>query len=118
MIAGVPGTGIGGLFYLAAAVCLPLRGLARRMRGERVSWPTIFRQVGLAFGILLGMAVIFWLLGLVLAPVPLDGRLGTAADARYRSIVRWAALLAGYATLALVMTAVQIARFVLRPRTR
>ena len=122
MTAGVPGTGIGGLFYLAAAVVLPVRGLAMKLRGAWVSWPTIFRQVRLAIGVLLGIVAMGWFLGFIVGPVPeaqqIATRMGAAPGSHYQNVVRWAALLVGYATLALVMIAVQFARFVLRPRTK
>ena len=54
MAAGLPGVGIGGLFYLASALAMPVRQLARRLRGDRsgASWPVVARQAGMAVAIL------------------------------------------------------------------
>jgi hypothetical protein len=68
MTVGIPGAGIGGLFYLIAALLLPVRSLIRRLSGIRVSWKEIVRQVGLALGILLGIWATGWLLGSLIAP--------------------------------------------------
>jgi hypothetical protein len=34
MTAGIPGAGIGGLFYLGSTILLPVRNLVRRLRGR------------------------------------------------------------------------------------
>lgn len=44
MVAGLPGTGIGGLFYLALVVWLPLRELVLTCRGH--SSPARWRAIG------------------------------------------------------------------------
>ena len=121
MTAGVPGTGIGGLFYLMAALFLPLRGLMLKMRGIRVSWPTILRQLKLALGVFLGLWATGWLIGLILGPVGTAQATGPGSipvQPHYQNVLRWAALLAGFATLALVLLLVQFARLVTRLRAR
>lgn len=52
MIAGLPGTGIGGLFYLLLIALMPLRALARRPAHAPSPWPLVGRQVALALGVL------------------------------------------------------------------
>jgi hypothetical protein len=115
MIAGVPGAGIGGLFYLISALLLPLRGLWRRGRGESVSWRQILQSAALALGIFAGIWLTGWLLGFLLGPAPraVGGLLGrkTALFGRHENILRGAALAIGLATLGLVLLSVQIARF-------
>ena len=59
MTAGVPGTGIGGLFYLAAAAWLPVRAALRRLGGAPVTWRSALVPAGLALGILAGI----WITG-------------------------------------------------------
>lgn len=53
MIAGLPGTGISGLFYLLSAFWMPFAEIIRLLRGrERQSdWKLIFSQFALALGI-------------------------------------------------------------------
>jgi hypothetical protein len=120
MTAGVPGTGIGGLFYLTAALLLPLRGLVSRARGARVSWKAIAGKAALAAGVFLGIWLTGWLLGLFLAPaartMEVAAGLRPVSLLRNENIVRWAALAGGFATLGLVLLAVQIARLLNRKR--
>ena len=120
MTAGVPGTGIGGLFYLTAALALPLRAAVLRTRGIRVAWPTIFRQLRLAIGVSLSLWAMGWFVGFALGPVAATAHPiappGAPVQAQYQNFLRWAALFVGYLTLVIVLVAVQVARFVVRPR--
>lgn len=120
MTAGVPGTGLGGLFYILAALLLPLRGAIRKLRGQRVAWDEVVKLTGLALGVFLGILITGWLLGLLLAPTArtLEAAAGVDAAIRAKSenILRWAALVAGFVTLAFVLLAVQVARLVSRKR--
>jgi len=64
MTAGLPGTGIGGVFYLLSALLMPLVELVKTLRGQS-SWPRwvlVIRQFAMASGIVAGM----WMLGIVL----------------------------------------------------
>jgi len=120
MTAGVPGTGIGGLFYLLAALLLPLRGIIRRIRGVHVSWRAIAGKASLAFSVFLGIWLTGWLLGLLLAPAvqnikAMAGSV-TLSITRRENIVRWAALVGGFVTLFFVLLSVQVARFAQRRR--
>jgi hypothetical protein len=55
---GLPGTGIGALFYVLLVLAMPVRELwVRRARPHlRRSWGFIARQIGMA----LGMLSVFW----------------------------------------------------------
>lgn len=59
MIAGLPGTGISGLFYILSAFWMPVAETVRFLRGrERQSnWKLVFSQFALASGILLILGV-------------------------------------------------------------
>ena len=119
MTAGVPGTGIGGLFYLVAALLMPVRGLMLRIREARVPWPTLFRQMRLAVGVFVGIWATGWLLGFMVGPVAVTARVAGRAGSMtraFRSVVRWSALLAGLGALALVLLSVEVARLVVRKR--
>ncbi|MDF1505469.1 hypothetical protein, partial [Roseisolibacter sp. H3M3-2] len=59
MAAGLPGVGIGGLFYLASALLMPVRAVARRAAGRPVAWRPVAVQAALAEGILLAL----WAMG-------------------------------------------------------
>ena len=64
MTAGIPGTGIGGLYYVLLALWLPFReiGLILRGRSDRARWRTIAKQSSLAWGILAALWGEAWLL--------------------------------------------------------
>jgi hypothetical protein len=120
MTAGVPGTGIGGLFYLMAALLLPVRGLLLRMRGGRVSWRMVAKLLLLAIGVFLGIWATWWLLGLAIVPAAETVEAATHVRGilrrEYAEFVRWAAILAGFVTLAAVLIGTQVARLVIRRR--
>ena len=70
MNVGLPGVGLGGMFYLLSALLMPLHALAQRVRGatsKRASF--VLRQVALAVGIAGALWLTGWLLGLLLAGV-------------------------------------------------
>ena len=64
MTAGIPGTGIGGLYYVLLALWMPFReiGLTLRGRGDRARWRRIARQSFMACGILAVLWGEAWLL--------------------------------------------------------
>lgn len=102
MTAGLPGTGVGGLFYLLAALWLPVRLLWRRAHGR--SDP---RQVTLAIrqvGMALSMMGAVWLTGALLG---LWSRLPT--------MVTVAPIVLTSGMLAVILVAVEIGRLVIRP---
>jgi hypothetical protein len=112
MTVGIPGTGIGGLFYLASALLLPVRGMVRRLRRRPVAWLRTLAPAAIALGVLGGL----WLSGALLA-VLLSHTLGPglhgagpAGGAHHSNVLRIASLLAGIGTLCLVLTGVQVAR--------
>ena len=64
MTAGLPGTGIGGIFYLLSAFLMPFVEIVNTLRGR--SSLRRWRVVAQQFGILLGIASAFWGTGWVL----------------------------------------------------
>ncbi len=68
MNAGLPGTGIGGLFYLLSALWMPIRemGLMLSKRSPSKRWRLILLQFTIAVGILGGIWLTGWLLGSLL----------------------------------------------------
>ncbi len=63
MTAGLPGTGIGGVFYLLSALCMPIIEIVMTLRGESsfARWLLVLRQLSIGATILGAM----WLLGLI-----------------------------------------------------
>ena len=64
MVAGLPGTGIGGMFYLMSAFLMPFKELIKTFRGHsnKRRWKLVGSQTGLALGIMGG----FWITGFLL----------------------------------------------------
>lgn len=64
MSAGLPGLGLGGLFFILSALALPLFELARTARGESSaqSWLAVARQFGLAVAMIAAIDAVFRLL--------------------------------------------------------
>ena len=113
MIAGLPGAGIGGLFYLASTLLLPARSLLRRLRGEpdAVTWRHQAHNLGVAAGIIGGLWMTGRLLGLVL-PDELLARPCVEAGPHFgasRSAIPLATLAMAVGTLAFVLVAVEVA---------
>ena len=111
MTAGIPGTGVGGLFYLASALALPLRALSRRRR-NRPPGSVIAGQVAMASGVIAAMWATGWLLGLALVharpllPVSLGPPPGPVWPV--------ATIVAGAAVLAAVLLGVEVLRLIVR----
>lgn len=119
MTVGVPGAGIGGLFYLASAIVLPLRAGIRAARGEPVAWGPVVRQWVLAVTMLIAIWFAGWLIGLWAGPdLARAGARGVAAAImRSTGIMAGVLLYASVATLALVLLLVQIASLLVGARS-
>lgn len=74
MTAGLPGVGIGGIFYLVCALFMPLIEIVNTLRGR--SSLKRWRMVGQQFGILCGIVGAFWGTGVALKA--LFGKLSAA----------------------------------------
>jgi hypothetical protein len=123
MVAGLPGAGIGGLFYLITALLLPLRALWRWVRRMPVGTRpgAVATQVVMALAILAGIWGTGWLLGAVVAP-DLARPPSATGFLRYlpgssANVVRIAALMAGFGTLGMVLLGVEVARVLVRGRS-
>jgi hypothetical protein len=121
MNAGLPGTGLGGLFYIASAVVMPLHRTLRGGGHAGRAWSRVAAQSGIALGILAALFATGWALGLLLMP----GDAAVAAPSTLAGpglgVVRWAAVLGTVGLLTLLLLGVEIAGVVLRragPRRR
>ena len=65
MVAGVPGVGISGIFYLVCAFLMPFIEIGKTVRGRssKKRWKLVMRQFGIFCGIMGGS----WGVGLLLA---------------------------------------------------
>jgi len=118
MIVGVPGTGIGGLFYLLSALALPLREAIRRVRDRAnpVSWRVVAQQTTMAGGILAGMWATGLLIGAVLGAARSHVAPGVGLPAG--NLLRTATVALSLGTLAAVLLGVELLRLCLHRRTR
>jgi hypothetical protein len=114
MSVGLPGTGVGGLFYLLCALAMPLRELARAVRGRGCprSRHAAARQGVMAAGVAGGIWFAGWLIGRWLGHSPaareaIYGIRDLPADSS--SVVKVASVLIASATLVLVLGAVELA---------
>lgn len=60
--AGLPGTGLGGLLYLALALVMPVREVYLTIRGRSSleRWKVVARQFAIACGVLVVVEASFW----------------------------------------------------------
>ena len=113
MTVGLPGTGIGGLFYLLLVLVMPLRETFRilRGRGDVRRWRTIGGALALAAGILAALWLEAWVLVEILGLR--QNSLGASAGASAERIAR-AASFATLASLGLVLLALAFLRLLVR----
>ena len=118
MTAGLPGAGIGGLFYLASTLLLPVRILVRRVRGEPhvVEWRRQSQSVLIALAIIAALWLSGWLLAFVV-PVEMRSAVsqGSGPFTARGTAVPVAAFGIGVGTLVIVLLAVEVARVVVAP---
>jgi hypothetical protein len=117
MTPGIPGAGIGGLFYVLSSIVLSLRHGWRRIRRQQpvARSHDVALLAALAAGIGCGVWLAGWLVGLLVTPMFTDpSRASTTAlfngHVVVRNAIRVAALIVGVATLAFVMLGVELAR--------
>src|ERR1043166_5377866 len=120
MIAGLPGTGIGGLFYEITALGTPFRAWRARREGradgsELGAWALVLMAAGLMGAVWLTG----WAVGVLLGH-PLTRALAVIGVARTvappPSLIRTVSLLLAVATLVTVLAAVEVARLVVHGR--
>ena len=118
MTVGLPGVGIGGIFYLVSALLMPVRELGRSMRREPGArqWGLVGRQMSIALGILAALWVTGWLVGRILLHAPVIAAAATGAGISGGNVLRVSALALSLGTLLLVLVAMQAARAVVHYR--
>jgi len=113
---GLPGTGIGGLFYILSALWMPICEVRRRWQGDATRpWPLVARQFAIAVGVVAAMTGVFWALDTALMLSQVAGHM--AGKGRLMWALRVSALLVTSGVLAMVFSAVQLVRLYLRLRT-
>jgi len=115
--AGLPGTGLGGIFYLASALAMPLREAFLRLRKRSAGdWRTITLQFAIAGGILGGIWATGWLLGRVFAAARPLAAFGATLPPVH--VLGRVSVALAFGTLALVLGGVELLRLFVDPRPR
>lgn len=121
MTAGLPGVGIGGIFYLASAMVMPLRSAFAVLTGRahEARWRVALQQAGIAGSILVALWVtglaLGWMIATLFPHAMIIGATSVAHE-HVRNVVRTGALLLSVGTLAVVLMFVQVLRVVLPVR--
>lgn len=119
MTAGLPGTGIGGIFYLLLACYMPISELFKTLRGETSlrRWSGVALQLSFVAGICLIMWTEIWLLNHVclwigeqfhIASLYNDGKLLFTSTGK----MAYVSVMASFFSLALVVVAVSVLRII------
>jgi len=114
MMAGLPGTGIGGFFYLLTTLWMPFRETGRALRGQssRERWSVVGLQGALALGAIASIWMTGWLLALVIPPAWINDH----ANVLRTNILRIAPIILQAAVLGAVFVGVHVLRLLTRPR--
>ena len=131
MNAGLPGVGIGGVFYLVLALFMPFLELYKTIKGESSlkRWGIVVRQLVMAGSILAGM----WLMGLFLGvlltisggmetekiselvQIAQIGQVGQVAEIAKLNIFHIAPVIMSLMTLLVILILTQVLVFLFRP---
>ena len=128
MTAGMPGTGIGGVFYLISALFMPFFELYRTLQGRSsvTRWLLVSRQLTMSLCIVVGM----WLLGLALGVLikggpqldivhELHGHVSAHVERiTTLNVFHLAPVLISCGTLLFILSVTHILRLVYRPASR
>lgn len=66
MNAGIPGFGLGGLFYLFSVLLMIILELIKLIQGKPVQWKFLFSILGITFGTLLSIFLTYWFLDITI----------------------------------------------------
>ena len=113
MTAGLPGAGIGGIFYVLAALLAPAWETVRALCDDGLprQWRLVLRHFLLAALILFGMWLTGWLIGVVLtSPLVVGHDVGPRVDPAYTQVIGRRIALFTLTTLAVVLVAVEVLR--------
>lgn len=115
MNSGLPGTGIGGLFYLVTALIMPVFEVIQTVRGRSnpARWRFVFSTASMAIAIVAGMWAISWIIGMVLSTFSggdlVQANLGVASKYAVRSnIARFANMVLALGILAGTLISVEV----------
>lgn len=108
----MPGTGIGGLFYILTALWMPVCEIWRWTRGQPTGrWPLVARQFAIAIGVVAATSGVFWALDSVF--MLHEAAHHAAGKAHAARSLHFPALVTTVGVLVTLLGAVHLARFFL-----
>jgi hypothetical protein len=118
MTAGLPGTAIGGLFYLANSLLMPFRELMLTLRGRssQQRWRVIAVQGMIAAGVILSMLLMGWIIGLIFEAagyVPFKRLIPSSSFVSHFNVLWLSPLVITSIILSGVLFSVHLLRFIL-----
>ncbi len=125
MTAGLPGTGIGGVFYLLSALVMPFYEVVKTVQGQSswLRWVLVVKQLAMAAGIIGGMWALGVVLGMLLEERP-DLELahmvhaevaGRFEQASKINVFHIAPVIMSMVTLTIIITTTNVLRIFYRP---
>ena len=115
---GLPGTGLGGLFYLATAMLMPVFEVYRTLQGRSSvrRWQGVLVQTALAGGIVGGLWATAWCLNLAYpSSTQIGFRLAVAKATRYLGVTPTLVTTLTLGTLLLIVEALHLVVRLTRP---
>jgi hypothetical protein len=99
--AGLPGLGLGGLFYFFSVIWMLATELVRSLRGRSTRWDTVLFLVGITAAIVVALSATYWALDTMLAFAGIGGAQGAAGKVlRHAKPIIWTSgILAGFLLL-------------------
>ena len=121
MTAGLPGTGIGGLFFILSAFFMIVVELQRTIRGKSslARWRMVGRHAAVAAAMVAAVTATIWIVHRLLFPAASEAEAtgGKAASGLTHEIVPFSPVLITLAVLMLVLLTSYLAKFVFRTTT-
>ncbi len=116
MIAGLPGTGIGGLFYLIIALFMPIREFYFKIRNKDdvKRWQIVKKHYLLTIWIILGMLITGWLLGWLIEIIIPTNNVISGNSGHVENVIRISTFLFTLITLIIVYLNIHVLRFIFR----
>jgi hypothetical protein len=117
MAAGLPGTGIGGLFFILSAFFMVIAEAARTVRGRSslARWRIVARQASIAAAMVAAITATIWILHDLLFPAAKHG--SGAASKTTDQLVPFAPVLITLAVLTVVLLTAKVAQLALGGRS-
>jgi len=120
MTAGIPGTGLGGFFYLLCALLMPfheLISLCAKRDKKKPRWNMVLRQTGSALAVLLGIWATGWLLGHLMFKTVIQNGM-THGAIKIPNFIRISTVFFALSNLLALIVGVLLLSIPLKPRKR